>query len=1403
MHSRAKKKRLRTLMAALTASAAIISGLTINAVAENSGGHGDEGGGGSEGSATVVWKYNDAWPATRQAVINVMTEAGFAPFPAADLTVIDKAINGALGMCRANYTGSDTPDCRMVAVGFVGVYKGTAGNSRDGWNSTGTWYADKPTSDPLGKYVAGTSWKEKWHSDIMPNTYYYQGNPYTTGSPWIDNNGRHTLDQMAFSGIDNKPEAAVRVIVLAKNQPLPPEYELSVTTSQSSTPAMKVGDTSPVKDVIHTDRGSSTIDENVNANVILHYDGQPDGYVAATSATKTISIPNHGDTTSPEFTPSDLGMNHWQEGTYWFDIQVPKQGKMKEAVDTADREATESFTVSPEPPTDLDKVIEEGVSASQMVNRTRITVNTGKGGYEATFKDVINPNGVTYTISNYTLTDLTSGEDVASEYSINWNQDTNEVTAVRTADKGEMPLNHDIEFAFDVTVDKPDFSTVQDHGEYTWNHQPTISTEPRQFDTWQPNPDKAWIIKGADGTWQAVIDPKETNTVGGDGHTYKDGDTIASVVNGTVSQNLIDKPETFILTDDYGNADYIFDPGDIKDYRVYQAEAATDRESSVIDIVNHGTDVTDQFTIKREGTTVTATANDKYLSSLQKLDKPLQVTLLIPGVINYANGKGAAQVREDFNVAEGDELTFCTNPNKDGQNGHKLTNAGSEQLNDHILSTNEPGICGYVPPVKKDVVSEASQGGTQESINGKTVFPGQKVEYQLLTEPHIPGDLAYSIDSVGFTDTYDEYLTVDKQTLEIADLTTGKTISKKNYTTQWNDDKHSVNVQFTSDYIKANWQPGQTPRLMLRFEGTVRKDAPTSEKIDNQWWLHLDNSITPSNKVHNDPPEFPPLKDVTQSENTISVDGKTFLLGDTFNYRIDLNLTDLPEDQQAYKIWRAGLIDDWDDDYLSLDEKAITIIDKATGEDVTSKFNIHTDNGITYAFAKTVDTYIETTGETVPGDPQPEDLKAYAKQDYDPLKDAAIDQALLGHTYQLILPMTVKQVDDGYTVENTATALVNDQKKETNKVTNPLEPINPSKDVVVTVNGDSINNTDILLHSTFLYQLDSSVLPPNRAYPEVTQWEIVDPLPTQYDRYTGQWAVYATRDLYKDGGILAHTGDRIAGSDFNTSEALGLDNDLFTANYSEDGTFTVTATDTMLALVSANTTSEQAWRTYIQAERIATGEHITNQFTERINGKDIPSNTVETNTKDQQPGIHVEKFDKESGWPQGDRDSEKEALTMPDGTATIIFRITNTGDVPLKALNLNDQTIAGDGTVTINYPEGWNDTILQPGDSVDVEGTLTGVTQTHTDRVTAEGTPINECPYIDDNPFDDKPGTKADNCDGEKVISNADDWNGKREELPHTGAALGAIWLIATASLGAGGAMLLTRRQRRKETSTM
>ncbi len=205
---------------------------------------------------------------------------------------------------------------------------------------------------------------------------------------------------------------------------------------------------------------------------------------------------------------------------------------------------------------------------------------------------------------------------MSGEFTIAWDRKTDTVSAVRSADKGEMPLDHQYQFSFDITVSRPkDFRKVKDHATGRWNQEAEADAGSKEFDTWQPNPDKSWIFE-RDGKWQAVIDPQETNKTGGDAHTYLDGDKVGSVVNGTIGKNLIQAPNKLVLTDDWTAADYLFDP-DTKNIRVYESTAGTDRESSVSDIVNTGKDVTDQFDITVQGTTATAKAKASYLKRLK------------------------------------------------------------------------------------------------------------------------------------------------------------------------------------------------------------------------------------------------------------------------------------------------------------------------------------------------------------------------------------------------------------------------------------------------------------------------------------------------------------------------------------------------------------------------------------------------------------------------------------------------------------------------------------------------------------------------------------------------------------------------------------------------------------------
>ncbi len=298
-----------------------------------------------------------------------------------------------------------------------------------------------------------------------------------------------------------------------------------------------------------------------------------------------------------------------------------------------------------------------------------------------------------------------------------------------------------------------------------WNQQTVPGNEP-PVRGWSPNPDKSWIKLGDDGTWQAVVDPDETNKTGADTQKFLDGDQVASVVNGVIQASDLVKVTDIKLTDDYAKADYIWDlTSDKSKIRVYEADATTDAASSVADIANKGRDVTDQFDITVSK--VTATAKPEYRAAQAGLKNPKQISLLLH-VVNFANGKGAAQVRKDFRKAAGDELTFCENPD-----GSKLSNSGSEKVQQRVPSrpTNRTSAAMSHRSRRRSSPKAAKAARTTTPTTRSCIRPEGRIPSRRAAgtarRPRVPDRVHQD------TDVYDQYLEPDPQTLEITDLATG------------------------------------------------------------------------------------------------------------------------------------------------------------------------------------------------------------------------------------------------------------------------------------------------------------------------------------------------------------------------------------------------------------------------------------------------------------------------------------------------------------------------------------------------------------------------------------------------------------------------------------------------------
>lgn len=132
------------------------------------------------------------------------------------------------------------------------------------------------------------------------------------------------------------------------------------------------------------------------------------------------------------------------------------------------------------------------------------------------------------------------------------------------------------------------------------------------------------------------------------------------------------------------------------------------------------------------------------------------------------------------------------------------------------------------------------------------------MEYTVRVDPQIPADQAYSVTAIKLSDTYSGVHHREQADPEITDLGTGGIIPKSAYKVQWDEANHSFEATFAKDWVAANWKAGSNPRVLLRFEAKVNEDAPTDKTVGNKAALTVNNGVTPSNKVENEPPVIKP-----------------------------------------------------------------------------------------------------------------------------------------------------------------------------------------------------------------------------------------------------------------------------------------------------------------------------------------------------------------------------------------------------------------------------------------------------------------------------------------------------------------------------------------------------------------
>lgn len=794
-------------------------------------------------------------------------------------------------------------------------------------------------------------------------------------------------------------------------------------------------------------------------------------------------------------------------------------------------------------------------------------------------------------------------------------------------------------------------TSLTNSGSEQYNNESIDTNSPAVF-TVTPNPDKAWVLDADGGL--STVDSSKSNAVGADGKIFLGGDAVSAVINGKIPANLGSALKSYTISDDWSDASKYVDFSDVSQAKVYY----------------NGADVTSAFDVNIVGHKTIATAKPAFLAGTAGLAKDASVKLIISGAF-----------RTDFDT-----------------NGKvvSLTNAGAEAWNGKEVATNSPAVFTWTPDPNKQVLGSSEESGdkTYADINGAAVWPGQKLEYSVGVDLRVPAGTARGVKSLAVQDVYDPYFTPQKSSVEFwdsRDASNPKPVAKSNYSLTFDEAAHTFTATFKQSWIDAQVKNAGTNSdwltqgwLTMRFAGAVSKSVAAGSTVSNVAYQIINGVKTASDVPTVKIPTVTPDKDALASSGA-NIDGKTVVTGDRIVYRLTLDGGPARKDL-AYNVHKLGIVDDYDDEYVTVDPSAITVTNKATGEDVTGKFNVQVKDGVAYVFARTVDTE-GAYGGTIPGDPQPEDLKAFDEKAISPLEDPIIDQSLLGQQYFVTMPATVTKAEAGHVITNTARQNIQNTMFVTKTVSNPVSAIDPSKDLVIdpSTKDESKNGTEVKMNTVFNYRLNSSTIPGNRAY-AATQWSVSDAFDAVHDQYTGTWAVYANTDLYDGDTLRFAKGDLIQESPA-AADADAQDAGYFDVTFDQtSSTFTATATQQYLDLVERDGQHENGWSVYTKMIRVAPGTDIVNTAEESYNDFQRASNEVRTFTIEY-PAIAVQKFTTSEGSVDGVHTSAEHAYKMtaeelatskdvPGQQNGVPVDITfqNTGDVPLENVQVADVT---------------------------------------------------------------------------------------------------------------------------------
>ena len=338
--------------------------------------------------------------------------------------------------------------------------------------------------------------------------------------------------------------------------------------------------------------------------------------------------------------------------------------------------------------------------------------------------------------------------------------------------------------------------------------------------------------------------------------------------------------------------------------------------------------------------------------------------------------------------------------------------------------------------------SETTNSGTEDT-NGKIVQKGDTINYkidldysQLTTATAISDD--QKAKGLSMTDNYDSKTTAVQNSLTVKDAS-GNTIPDSYYTATWDaaDHKLTLNWNNVNDFIKT--YGGQ--KLVVSFNATVNQDVTNAATIKNgaiqtDFGQNYDtNVVTNTIDVPN------PTKSETTNGGTEDTNGKLVQKGDTINYTVNWDLSDVTASNtsKADQAKEWSLSDNYDAKTTAV--QSSLVVYTAKGEVVPTSYYTATWDATNHSFTIKINdpaSFLAKYGDQV--------LKAKF--------NATVNQ----------------DVQDAAQIDNTAYQTDAGHKYTTNTVTNTIDVPDPQKNVTensgtTSADGSIVQKGDTLNYS--------------------------------------------------------------------------------------------------------------------------------------------------------------------------------------------------------------------------------------------------------------------------------------------------------------------------------------------------